>query len=84
MTIKRWGAFSVLDHKNDRQLATEVLLYDNLLIPTPPDGDQQRWIDQDWDPQGLKGKIKELGDIAIPAAWNQDRQKDWADKLDFY
>ena len=81
MTIERWGAFSVIDHKNDRQLATEVLIYDRLLIPTPMDWDLERWKKERWDPEGVKQKIKELGDVAIPAAWDQNRQKDWADEF---
>ena len=77
MAVERWGAFSVIDHKNDRQLATEVLIYDRLLIPTPMQWDLKRWQDEGWDPEGLVNKIKILGDIAIPANWDQDRQKDW-------
>lgn len=78
MTIERWGAFSVIDHKNDRQLAAEVLLYDRLLIPTPMDWDRDRWAANGWDPDGLDRKLEELGEIAIRANWDQDRQKDWA------
>lgn len=81
MSISRWGAFSVIDHRNDRQLATEVLIYDHLLIPTPMAWDLARWKENGWDPEGLKRKLDALGDIAIEANWDQDRQKDWKKKF---
>lgn len=79
MAIERWGAFSVLDHKDDRRLAAEVLLYDRLLIPTPDDHDIERWRAEQWDPEGLKTKLALLGDdIVIRARWDQDSRADWA------
>jgi hypothetical protein len=81
MTIERWGAFSVIDHKDYRKLATEVLIYDRLLVPMPMDWDLERWEREGWDPEGLKRKLGDLGDIAIPANWDQDRQKDWAERF---
>lgn len=35
MSIERWGAFSVVDHKDARKLAADVLLYDRLVLPAP-------------------------------------------------
>ncbi len=81
MTIERWGAFSVVDHADAKKLATEVLLYDRLLIPTPMDCDRERWIKKKWDPEGLEKRLQQLGEIAIPAAWDLDRQKDWETKF---
>jgi hypothetical protein len=81
MTIERWGAFSVIDHKDYQKLATEVLIYDRLLVPMPMDWDLERWEKEEWDPEGLKLKLEGLGDIAIPANWDQDRQKDWAERF---
>jgi hypothetical protein len=42
MTVERWRAFSVLDHKDDLKLAVELLLYNRILVPTAPDHDLQR------------------------------------------
>ena len=56
MNIERWGAFSVIDHKDDRKLATEVLIYDRLLIPTPMHWDLERWEKEEWDPKGLAAR----------------------------
>lgn len=36
MARERWGAFSVIDHKNTAAYVPEVLLYDKLVIPVPP------------------------------------------------
>jgi uncharacterized membrane protein len=44
MSIERWGAFSVVDHKDARKLAADVLLYDRLVLPTPMDWDRERWV----------------------------------------
>lgn len=77
MSFERWGAFSVIDHKNARALAVDVLLYDRLILPNPPEWDRDRWIEKGWDPDGLDKRFKELGSIAIEASWDQDRQKAW-------
>ena len=35
--MERWGAFSVVDHKDPIRLAIEPLLYDKIAVPTPVD-----------------------------------------------
>jgi hypothetical protein len=82
MSFERWGAFSVIDHKNARSLAVDVLLYDRLVLPFPPEWDRARWIKNDWDPDGLANRLTDLGDIAIKAAWDQDRQKAWREMFE--
>jgi hypothetical protein len=81
VSIERWGAFAVVDHKNARKLAADVLLYDRLVLPTPANWDRERWLKKDWDPEGLERRITQLGDIAIPALWDLDRQKQWKEKF---
>jgi hypothetical protein len=81
MSIERWGAFSVVDHKDARKLAADVLLYDRLVLPTPTDWDRERWISMKWDPEGLEIRIAQLGSAAIRAAWDLNRQKQWAEKF---
>jgi len=46
MTIERWGAFSVVDHKDARKFAADVLVYDRLLLPIPVDSDREHWRDE--------------------------------------
>ena len=83
MNIERWGAFSVVDHKDARKLAADVLLYNRLLFPTPMDWGRPRWVLKGWDPDGLEKRIAEVGgDIVIRADWDLDRQKDWSAKFD--
>ncbi len=82
MSIERWGAFSVIDYKDARKLAADVLLYDRLILPVPPDWDRERWIQNGWDPEGLDRRIAQLGkDVAIHATWDLDRQKQWREKF---
>lgn len=77
MSLERWGAFSVIDHKDAAALAVEVLLYDRLVLPYPTADDRDRWIERGWDPEGLDQRIAQLGDIALPAKWDKERQKAW-------
>ena len=43
---------SVRDHLQPWAFAAEVLIYDRLVIPVPPDGDSdewKRWVGERWD-----------------------------------
>lgn len=82
MPVERWGAFSVIDYKDAQKLAAEVLLYDRLLIPTPMDWDRARWTKNGWEPERLDDRLKQLGDIAIRAEWDQDVQEDWKQRFE--
>lgn len=82
MCIERWGAFSVIDYKDARKLAAEVLLYDRLLVPTPMVWDRNRWVENGWEPDRLDQRLEQLREIAIQAAWDQDEQKDWKSRFD--
>jgi len=81
MSIERWGAFSVVDHKDARKLAADVLLYDRLVLPAPMGGDRDRWEKNKWDPKGLDQRITQLKDVAIRAVWDLERQKQWEEKF---
>jgi hypothetical protein len=63
-----WGTFSVKDHCKQRAFVAEVLLYDRLVIPYPPNEQERaRWASQGWDPQKLDGVLKILDD-----RWDRD------------
>jgi len=79
--IQRWGAFSVIDYKDARKLAAEVLLYDGLLVPTPIPTDIERWTLAGWDPAQLQTRLNQLGNIAIKATWDQTAKKAWKEKM---
>jgi len=83
MTQERWGAFSVIDHKNTELLVPEVLLYDRLVIPVPyNDQERQRWSQLGWDPELLDKRLEQLGDLAIKASWDLNRQKLYHEKME--
>lgn len=80
---ERWGAFSVIDHKDAAALAADVLLYDRLLLPVPPDeNERKRWRDNDWDPDLQDQRLKILGDLARPMEWNDNRQQTFRKEMD--
>jgi hypothetical protein len=80
---ERWGAFSVIDHKDAAALAADVLLYDRLLLPVPPDeNERRRWRVNEWEPDLQEERLKILGDLARPMAWNDSRQQTFSKEMD--
>ena len=49
MSTEVWGTFSVQDHLAERAFIADVLLYDRLVIPTKPDGQDPAEWPKDWD-----------------------------------
>jgi hypothetical protein len=83
MPGQRWGAFSVIDHIDAEALAADVLLYDRLMLPVPPDdAEVRRWEEKDWQPGLQKQRLDLLGDLAEPIAWNADRQQVYQREMD--
>lgn len=79
----RWGAFSVIDHKDAAALAADVLLYDRLLLPVPPNEDERkRWKDMTWDPDLQESRLKILGDLAQPVEWNESRRQTYFQEIE--
>ena len=81
-----WGAYSVRDHLEPHPWAADVLLYDRLAIPVPPDLDDpegpaewRRWSDEGWEPERQQQLISILGNAAYPIPWNQFRRHQWSD-----
>ena len=60
-----WTFYSVLDN---------VLLYDRLVIPYPPDSERPRWVAQGWKPDRLEVCLEILGDLAIPVPWDEHKR----------
>jgi hypothetical protein len=80
--MQRWGVFSVIDHKDEIRLATELMLYDKIAVPTPikdDAGDWERWQNNGWEPELLMEIIRRPGlqHLFIEAEWDLDRQKNW-------
>jgi hypothetical protein len=54
MDWELWGTFSVGDHLRRRAFVADVLLYDRLVVPTPPASEpeeEKRWVDMGWEPE---------------------------------
>lgn len=79
MPAERWGAYSVIDHRDALKIARDLILFDRLLLPTPMDRDMEDWRKRGWDPEGLLARIDSLGDRAIRARWTPERRADWAE-----
>lgn len=73
MSRERWGTFSVADHLRARAFVAEVLLYDRLIVPYPPNAEErERWSKQDWKPDILDAKLDVLPeDMLIRVPWDQ-------------
>jgi len=73
-----WGTFSVADHLRSRAFASDVLVYDRLIVPVPPDEDRDRWRTNRWQPERQQEILEVLRDgdsqrvLEIP--WDAQRQ----------
>lgn len=79
--LEVWGTFSVLDHLRTGAFVAEVLTYDRLVIPAPPEGDGAeygRWRRKGWDPDKHKTFRDLLGeaDLLLEIPWD-DSLKAW-------
>src|SRR5713226_9245274 len=78
MVRERWGTFSVADHKHDHAFTIEVLLYDRLVIPVPPNNadEKKRWVKAKWKPDRLASYLDILGDeLVLKVKWGEGEQK---------
>ena len=78
MAKQVWGTFSVKDHTEPGAFVTDVMLYDRLVLPVPPDDDERaRWEERGWQPARLEALLQILGDRAVPVKWDHHRQGTW-------
>ncbi len=78
-----WGTFSVKDHCDPSAFVAEVMLYDRLVIPIPPDaGERARWESEHWNPARLDTILEILGDRAYPVTWDASRQTSWKNRYE--
>jgi hypothetical protein len=85
--MERWGAFSVVDHKDPIRLAIELLLYDKIALPTPADNhgpDWERWETNEWRPQALIDVVDRLKphNLVEEVKWDLDRENAWRAKFE--
>ena len=80
-TRERWGAMSVRDHISIAPFVTEVLLYDRLIVPVPPEDDRDANWEQEWQPELLhecldilKVKTDRTDGLALTVPWDQTKR----------
>jgi hypothetical protein len=78
-----WGTFAVNDHCAAKAFVTDVMLYDRLVIPVPPDQPEEaRWEKAGWDPKTLYKLLDILGDRVVKVPWDGYRQEAWKKRFD--
>jgi hypothetical protein len=79
-----WGTFSVRDHRDERPFVADVLLYDRLIIPYPPDMvERERWEQPElnWDPgrqQRVLDVLRRHGEddpLVFQIPWDEQRRE---------
>src|SRR4051812_36518426 len=75
MALEVWGTYSVRDHLDPRAFIADVLLYDRLVIPVPPEEEVDNWQEDGWDPASQKAILSILGDdLARSGPWGQSQR----------
>lgn len=83
MSKQVWGTFSVKDHCDPNAFVAEVMLYDRLVIPVPPDAkERKRWERYGWQPDRLDKLIKILGERAYIIKWDTERRDKWRTRFE--
>jgi hypothetical protein len=79
---ERWGSFSVADHNVPDKLVTDVLTYDRLVFPMPPDQvERTRWQRNGWNPELLDQRLDQLGERGIRIPWDAHKEKLFAKNM---
>ncbi|HEY3008579.1 MAG TPA: hypothetical protein VGJ63_11035 [Micromonosporaceae bacterium] len=75
-----WASFSVFDHLKPGAFLPEVVMYDRLIVPVPPQGDRtewDRWEAEGWDPTRQRELLSVLAPVAEQVEWTQLRRDVW-------
>jgi hypothetical protein len=75
-----WGTFAVDDHLRKRAFVAELVLFDRLVLPQPPENDTdeyKRWTDLGWRPDDLRRIVKILDDLAVSVPWDNQLRSKW-------
>ena len=90
-----WGTFSVKDHVRPGAFIAEVLMYDRLVLPVPPnrksgdaeqrkkaDKEWERWEKNDWQPERQTKLAKILGKQAYIVEWTGRWEEMWGKEFE--
>ena len=84
MSREVWGTFAVNDHCRPRAFVADVMLYDRLVIPVPPDNpteqDEALWAD--WNVERQNRLLKVLGERARIVKWDEARREAWKTRFE--
>jgi hypothetical protein len=58
----------------------DVLLYDRLVIPYPPQADRAEWVRQGWNPARLDACLEALQDLKLLVPWDKPRRALWKER----
>lgn len=71
MTQQLWGCYAVNEHLRKRAFVADVLLFERLVIPVPPEDDPKALLPwKRWDGHKQKKLLEILGGIAYPVPWS--------------
>lgn len=80
MSEQLWGTYSVADHCTAYPFVADLVLYDRLVVPVPPEGDDEewtRWRDNCWEPDLQALLLEELGDYVRRVPWTAELRANW-------
>jgi hypothetical protein len=80
---QRWAAFSVKAHRDLMALASDVLLYDRIILPVPEDDEEyERWVRQAWAPEEQAKRLVQAAAHIIPVPWTKQLRAEWRTAYD--
>jgi hypothetical protein len=93
-----WGTFSVWDHVRPGAFLAEVVMYDTLVVPVPPNPETaepgedrafaedqwERWEKAGWQPERLLKLLEIIRPGAEPIEWDRKRHERWKAEYDKY
>jgi hypothetical protein len=83
LVTQRWGIGSTRLHLEAERLALGVLLFDRIVLPTPPDtAEGDRWDGLGWNTEAQARRIVQLGELVYFAPWDERLRNDWRQRLE--
>ena len=83
MKVHTWGTFSVRDHVKARAFVAEAVLFDKLVVPTPPPEDSSafsNWDRNEWYPARQRELLNILGeyDLVLELPWGRQAEEHYS------
>src|SRR4051794_20595427 len=80
MAEQLWGTYSVADHCTTYPFVADLVLYDRVLVPVPPNDDEdewKRWRARKWEPDVQHSLLEELDDYVRRVPWTAELRARW-------